>query len=471
MPDRQERRHGSRTFGRSIASARGDALTQAQRLPGQVAACDSLHCFISFHEAQIRDAAQAAQRRGPDAVLAGVPIAVKDNIEVAGWPTTAGTPSLLGAAAMTTAPTVQRLLDAGAFVAGKANMHELAFGVTSRNAAFGFVGNPLDPCRSAGGSSGGSAAAVASGIVPAALGTDTGGSVRIPAAFCGLVGFRPSTGRYPGAGVVPLAASRDVIGPIVNRVADAALLDAIVTGAEMTPIPASRPLTLGVPRGFLTDDLDPLVERAWHRTLERLRSAGMRLVEVETPGLWDLVEATSALVTRYELRRDLPRLILPRTAGLSAAEFVASITSPDVRGLFAMVLDDAGAPGEADYRYAVDVLLPRMRRLIGGAFASGQLDAWIFPTVPIPAFPLEADREVELDGTPRPLFMTTVRNLQQASLVGMPSLSLPMPHAAGELPCGLCVEGLPGQDRLLLASAAAIEAALDGAGGAAQAGR
>jgi len=182
------------------------------------------------------------------------------------------------------------------------------------------------------------------------------------------------------------------------------------------------------------------------------------------PGLWDLIDATSPLITRYELRRDLAACMLTRAGGMSAAGFVASIASPDVRALFEMTLHSQGAPSAEDYRRAVQVQLPQMRRLLADVFATHRLDAWIFPTVPVPPFSLEADREVMLNGSARPLFMTTVRNMQQASLAGMPSVSMPMPmpRAADALPCGLCAESLPGSDRRLLAVAASIELALSG---------
>lgn len=445
-----------------IADVRGDARREAARVIDAVRATTGLNAFIGFDADRLREAARADGPR--TGALAGVAIAIKDNIDVAGWPTSAGTPALRNTIATGTAPAVQRLVDAGALVAGKTNLHELAFGITSRNAAFGFVANPHDPSRSAGGSSGGSAAAVGAGVVAAALGTDTGGSMRVPAAFCGIVGFRPSHGRYPPAGVVPLAASRDVIGPMANNVADVALLDAIICGDDSPLQLPDRPLVLGVPHGFLTDELDVAVDVPWRTALRTLAAAGARLVDVEVSGLLELIDATSPVVTRRDLRRDFPAHILARTAGLNATQFVASIASPDVRAVFEFMLGDVAVPGAADCRHVEQVLLPRMRALIATTFAAHGLDAWLFPTVPVPPFPLEADREVLLNGTPRPLFQTGVRNLQHASLAGMPSLSLPMPVAAAALPCGLCVEALPGRDRPLLGVAAWVEAVLAGRG-------
>ena len=184
---------------------------------------------------QVRAAAAAADERraggGPLGPLHGVPLALKDNLDTADMPTTGGTPGLRGSRPARNAPVVQRLLDAGAIVFGKANLHELAYGITNNNAGFGAARNPYDRTRIPGGSSGGVGAAVGARIVPGGIGSDTGGSVRVPAALCGIVGFRPTTGRWPQAGIVPISHTRDTAGPMTRSVADCVLLDRVVTGA------------------------------------------------------------------------------------------------------------------------------------------------------------------------------------------------------------------------------------------------
>ena len=210
------------------------------------------------HARLVDNARSKGQALGP---LAGLPLVVKDNINTVGFPTSAGTPSLKGFFPASDAPVADVLFKNGAFLLGKTNMHELARGMTSSNPAFGFAQNPYDRSRVPGGSSGGTAAAIAARITPAGLGTDTGGSTRIPASFCGIVGFRPSTGgrikAWTDAGVVPIAHSVDTPGPMGRTVADVALLHAFVTG---TAVPAAIPLRgvrVGVPRGYYWDDLDP----------------------------------------------------------------------------------------------------------------------------------------------------------------------------------------------------------------------
>jgi mandelamide amidase len=168
-----------------------------------------------------------------------VPLAIKDNVDTADLPTTGGTAGLKTNRPKRNAPVAQKLLDAGAILFGKANLHELAFGVTNNNKSFGAARNPYDPSRIPGSSSGGTAAAVATRLVPGGIGSDTGGSVRIPAALCGIVGFRPTTGRWSAAGVVPISPTRDTPGPMTRSVVDCALLNGIVIGGATALTPAT----------------------------------------------------------------------------------------------------------------------------------------------------------------------------------------------------------------------------------------
>jgi len=215
-------------------------VAYAQALLTRCAAGSEFNAWVTQDAvALLRDAAAldaSGAARDPALPLAGIPIALKDNIDTLALPTSGGTRALLGRTPRRDAPVATLLFEAGALLAGKANMHELAFGISSNNTVTGAVRNPWNPALIPGGSSGGSAAAVAARMVPAAIGTDTGASVRLPAALCGVVGFRPTVGRYPGAGIVPISHTRDTPGAIARSVADVALIDGLLAG-DSRPLP------------------------------------------------------------------------------------------------------------------------------------------------------------------------------------------------------------------------------------------
>ena len=229
--------------------------------------------------------------RGP---LHGMPISIKDLIDVAGQPTSAASKVRAGHVAAHDATVVQRLREAGAIIIGKTNLHEFALGTTSEESAWGPVRNPFDASRSAGGSSGGSAAAVALGMGVASIGSDTGGSIRIPAAACGVVGLKPSVGEVPLDGVVPLSPTFDHVGPIARSVEHAAWLWSALTGraAGHMQAPAADSVRLGALGGYFTALLDRNVRQAIHDAMEQLSAAGIRL-EART------VRGTETIVDTY----------------------------------------------------------------------------------------------------------------------------------------------------------------------------
>src|SRR5947208_3788048 len=303
------------------AIAAGDlrAETYAAILLGRARSLRNLNVLISQVPQQVLEAARAADKArahghllGP---LHGLPIIIRPTPTSSLQPTTAGTPSLSGNRPRANAHVLDALLHAGGILFGKCNMHELAFGITSNNGAFGPVRNPYDPSKIPGGSSGGNAAGVAARFAPAGIGSDTGGSTRIPAALCGVVGFRPTVGRYAGTGtlagvreVVPIAHTRDTPGPIARSATDVALLDAVITGEPLAPPRVDlNGLRLGVARRSFFADLDPAVEEAVDEALRRLRDRGAVLVELEIPNLEALNAGVGFQAALFEAGTAVPR--------------------------------------------------------------------------------------------------------------------------------------------------------------------
>jgi len=256
-------------------------------------------------------------------------------------PTTAGTPALRGFQPNADAATVARLRTAGALVLGKTNLHELSLGWTSNNLAFGPVRNPYDPERIPGGSSGGTASAIAARMAPLGLAEDTQGSIRVPAALCGICGFRPTTGRYPSDGTAPITPLFDQVGPHARTISDLALFDGIVTGdtRPITPVPLAG-LRLGVDRRYYFSGLDFEVERVVDGALARLLAAGAVIVEAEVGALAESTRLIAQRALGHDLVRALMRYL--RDSGASVnVEQVLSSASADVR----QVLDTFFVPG------------------------------------------------------------------------------------------------------------------------------
>ena len=455
----------------AIQSGRLKAADYVATLLARAASLSRLNALTTLD----LDGALAAARRidalPPAALaqlpLAGLPIVVKDNINTAGSQTSAGTPALEGFVPKTTAPSAQRLVDAGAIVLGKANMHELAFGITSTNFAThaGPVRNPYDPTRIPGGSSGGTAAAIAARIVPAGLGTDTGGSIRIPAALSGVAGFRPSVGnggaerRYhdPDA-VVPISHTRDTVGPMARTVADVALLDGVITGAGPLPALALNGLRVGLPAP-LWAGLERQVEDVARAALQRLEAAGVVFVPIAMSELEQLNAMVGSPIAIHEAREDVRAWLVANDAPVkTVAELAARIASPDVRAIYDAVLD---AVLDAQYDAALNLWRPRLQQYVAATFAGERLDALLFPTTRLAAAPIDDVRgssTVRIDGgEPLDTMDAFLRNTDPASTSGIPGLSLAAGMTASGLPVGLELDGPLGEDRRLLAIGVAFE--------------
>ncbi|MDB5819523.1 MAG: putative indoleacetamide hydrolase [Rhizobacter sp.] len=444
--------------------ARGSlrSVDLAKALLAQGAATASLNALISQDDAAVLAAAAEADASRPriDRPLHGVPIIIKDNIDVASTASSAGSRSMAHLVPQRDATLVARLKAAGAIVLGKANMHEFAYGITTTNSHFGAARNPYDPTRIPGGSSGGTAAAVAARMAPAGIGTDTGGSMRVPAALCGLVGFRPSTGRWPADGIVPISATLDTPGPMARSVADCVLLDGVVTGGDTALAPASLGgLRIGVPREYYWSPLDPGVSDVAERTLATLAAAGVELVPCDVAAVAHLTASGIFPIAMFETLPGLRSHHERHGWPFDAAALTAMIDSPDVRGVFDSLIGPDAMP-ESAYREAMDHVRPQLQAALAACFAEMRIDALIFPTTPLPASPIGDDETVEFVGERAPTFPTYIRNTGPGALAGLPGISLPIGLTAQGLPVGIELDGPVGSDERLLAIALAIEAAL-----------
>ena len=426
----------------------------AQTLIVQNKKLRDLNVFVSLDEDIFLEAARKADihRAAGKALgsLHGLPFVVKDNIEYALLPTTACTPSLENHQPNRNAVVVQSLLDAGALVMGKTNMHEIAYGLTSNNAHTGPVRNPYDRTLIAGGSSGGTAAAIAAWIAPAGLGSDTGGSIRHPASMCGITGLRPTTERYSLNGVIPISRTRDTVGPMARSVDDLVLLDRVMTNAA-EPVEAMplNGLRLAVPRNHFYDQLDAEILPIINSALEQLTENGVILIEADIPGAEKCNWEIARIISIYESLPALEQYLRKSGAEVNLATLIAEIASPDVRNVIESRLAD-NSVCEDDYRRAMD-----KRRAFQETYRQYFLDhdvaAAIFPTTRLPARPVGDDDTIRFMGKRVSTTNAYNHNLAPATVVGSPGLSVPVGQTKSHLPVAMELDGPSGCDRALMA--------------------
>jgi aspartyl-tRNA(Asn)/glutamyl-tRNA(Gln) amidotransferase subunit A len=401
---------------------------------------------------QARDADRELAARHDRGPLHGIPIALKDLFATRGVRTTGGSRVHENWVPGFDATVVERLRAAGAVVLGKLNMHEMAYGITSANPHFGAVRNPWNPEHSPGGSSGGSGAAVASQMVFMAMGTDTGGSIRIPASFCGVVGLKPTYGRVSRHGVLPLGYSLDHMGPLTATVRDAAVALNVIAGRDAKDPTSSRHpvvdfepdnscsirgLRIGFPDSFFFDRLDPDVETAVRGAIARAESLGALVEPVRLPDM-TAVNAVARVV-----------LLAEASAVAGPALDRRELFGPDVLAL----LDQGRLVPATDYINA-----QRLRRRIRREFDQlwREVDCLVTPTTPNTA-PRIGETTIRLGGQDEDVRLATTRLVRGINLLGYPALSLPCGLSSNGLPVGLQIIGPAFQEALILRLGAALE--------------
>ena len=433
-------------LGRALRERKLSAELVAERCLEKIAHTNpTINAFITVMaegartEARLADAAiEAGHYRGP---LHGVPVSLKDLIDVAGVGTTAASRVRASHVAQADATIVGRLRAAGAILLGKNNLHEFALGTTNEDSAFGPVRHPLDPNRSPGGSSGGSAAAVLAGMAYASIGTDTGGSVRIPAAACGLVGLKPGLGEIATNGVVPLSMTMDHVGPICRSVEDAKILYEVLFGGSGVSVASrrsARSIRLGLLGGYFLARLDPGVESRFEDACVRLRTAGVELRDAAIPHADDI----AAIYVH---------IVLTEAAAYHAAtlERCPDDYTPNVR----LRLETGRYILGEDYLRALrgrDVLQAEVDR------ALADCDGLLLPTLPIPA-PRLGTETVRLGESDEPVRNAMLRLTQLFNVTGHPAITLPCGKTAEGLPVGAQLVGPRTGTRALLEVSSALE--------------
>mgnify|MGYP001376666873 CR=1 FL=1 len=391
-----------------------------------------LNAFITVHPEKIYAEAQLLQKkldRGEDpGPLSGVPVGIKDLMPVKGYQLTAGTKAVEYGVQHQDAPVVKKLRAAGALIVGTTNLHELAFGVTSENPHFGHVKNPIAPGHIPGGSSGGSAAAVASGLIAMGVGSCTGGSIRQPAACCGIVGFKGTWGVVPTDGVIPLAWSLDHIGPLTRSVSDAALTFEVMAGLPVSNrIDTQSAPSFIIPRRFFYENIESPVRDTIENAMEKLRGFGANMLDIDIPGI--------------EYCPGIQAITIASEATQANEEILKK--NPDALGNDVRLRLEAGQVYFATEYLKAQRLRHQVR--LATLHAMGSDSVLLVPAMPVlpPKF---GSTKAKIDGREVHVGSMLTRFTSPFNLFGLPALSMPCGFSQTGLPVNIQIIGRPGSD-------------------------
>jgi mandelamide amidase len=394
--------------------------------------------------------------------LHGVPVAIKDSINTKDMATSVGTKVLAGFRPARDAEIIARIRAAGAIQFGKNNLVEMSYGLTGANAHYGQPKNPYDKTRITGGSSSGAGASVAARLVPAALGGDTVGSIRVPASLCGIIGFRPTTGRWSCSGVAPISHTFDTVGPMARTVEDCALIDAVVTGRSHATTKADGGLR-GVRIGYAPkqhlDLIDADVEGTFKLTLEKLKASGAQLVEIDLgDDFMPLALQANWPIFWHETMPHIEEYLkesnVPATFQQIYEELGEGVKAYWSHGVFP---DSPNYTPRETYLDALNLHRPLLQRRYAESYRSNTIDVLVFPTTPAVAPAIEAQAEIRIAGQVVDI-LTIGKNVLASSCAGLPGITLPIGLSADGLPIGMEIDARPDDDAHLLSLATRISA-------------
>jgi indoleacetamide hydrolase len=439
-----------------------------QKLLQRAHSLSDLNSFITVSDDTVLEAARdadKARRAGKAVGLRGLPIAVKDSYLTRDMPTTFGTGVASGFMPSTDAAVVTSMRQAGCLVLGKNNLAEMSYGLTGLNVHHGQAKNPYNTLHITGGSSCGGAASVAARLVPAALGGDTVGSIRVPSSLCGVVGFKPTPGRWSSEGVAPISHTLDTTGVIARRVEDCALMDSIATGGAFRGDRMTRGLKgvkLAIAPRYYLDGVDPHVEKVFKETVQKLKDAGATTVEVDLGAdFGSLVARANWTIFFHETQPEVTAFLSDNRVPITFEQIYEGL-EPHIKNNWTQRVLATGPnyTPEAAYQAILQKDRPEIqRRYADLVFA--QADALIFPTTLCAAPPIAEQWEYPVAGKMvNEVFLS--RNTFPASCAGLPGISIPMGLVESGLPVGLEIDAASGGDRTLLQLARRIEGVIGG---------